>query len=116
MYELHLTGLEITGVWSVIAAAVISLLYAYWLRRKVLAEDKGTPVMQKVLMPGATELPALSLCRMCIHSAHCPREEPGPQFRHPPVRSGGRPAARMASFTASSSAARGLFAKITICM
>ena len=48
MYELHLTGLEITGVWSIIAAALISLLYAYWLRRNVLAEDIGTPVMQKV--------------------------------------------------------------------
>ena len=48
MYELHLTGLETAGIWSVIVIAILSLIYAYWLRRNVLAEDIGTPVMQKV--------------------------------------------------------------------
>jgi K(+)-stimulated pyrophosphate-energized sodium pump len=48
MYELHLTTLEIAGVWSVIGVAILSLLYALWLRNDVLSNDKGTEAMQKV--------------------------------------------------------------------
>ncbi|MGQ9667613.1 MAG: sodium-translocating pyrophosphatase, partial [Anaerolineae bacterium] len=48
MYELHLTTLEFAGVWSVIGVAILSLLYALWLRNDVLSNDKGTDAMQKV--------------------------------------------------------------------
>lgn len=48
MYELHLTTLEFAGVWSVIGVAILSLLYALWLRNDVLSNDKGADAMQKV--------------------------------------------------------------------
>jgi len=35
-------------IYTVIAAAIASLVYAWWLRKGVLAQDKGTEQMQKV--------------------------------------------------------------------
>ncbi|MGD9396809.1 MAG: sodium/proton-translocating pyrophosphatase, partial [Candidatus Thorarchaeota archaeon] len=40
--------IEKVMIWSVIAAAIASLVYAWWLRKGVLAQDKGTEQMQKV--------------------------------------------------------------------
>ncbi len=46
MLELSATSLAI--VWTIAGIAAISLLYAVWLRRKVLAEDEGTTRMQEI--------------------------------------------------------------------
>ncbi len=46
MLELGATSLAI--VWTIAGIAAISLLYAVWLRRKVLAEDEGTTRMQEI--------------------------------------------------------------------
>ncbi|MFW9812448.1 MAG: hypothetical protein ACFFF9_08320, partial [Candidatus Thorarchaeota archaeon] len=35
-------------IFTVIAAAIASLVYAWWLRKGVLSLDKGTEQMQKV--------------------------------------------------------------------
>ena len=40
--------LEQVLIWVVVAAAFVSLAYAYWLRKGVLAQPKGTEQMQKV--------------------------------------------------------------------
>jgi len=40
--------LEQTMIWIVILAAFVSLAYAWWLRKGVLAQPKGTEQMQKV--------------------------------------------------------------------
>ncbi len=45
---LSLTFFEQLAILSVIAAAIISLIYALWLRRDVLKVDKGTAKMQEV--------------------------------------------------------------------
>ncbi len=46
MLQLGATSLAI--VWAIVGIAAISLLYAVWLRRKVLAEDEGTARMQEI--------------------------------------------------------------------
>ncbi|MFT3860343.1 sodium-translocating pyrophosphatase [Micropruina sp.] len=46
MLQLGTTSLAI--VWTIAGIAAISLLYAVWLRRKVLAEDEGTTRMQDI--------------------------------------------------------------------
>ncbi len=46
MLELGATSLAI--VWTIAGIAAISLLYAVWLRRKVLAEDEGTTRMREI--------------------------------------------------------------------
>ena len=46
MLQLGPTSLAI--VWTIAGIAAISLLYAVWLRRKVLAEDEGTMRMQEI--------------------------------------------------------------------
>ncbi|MFN8118136.1 MAG: sodium-translocating pyrophosphatase [Micropruina glycogenica] len=46
MLQLGPTSLAI--VWTIAGIAAISLLYAVWLRRKVLAEDEGTTRMQEI--------------------------------------------------------------------
>ena len=46
MLELGATSLAI--VWTIAGIAAISLLYAVWLRCKVLAEDEGTTRMQEI--------------------------------------------------------------------
>jgi len=48
MFRMDLTQLEIIGIWTVIVVAIISLIYAELLRRNVMAEDTGTPIMQKI--------------------------------------------------------------------
>ena len=55
MLQLGPTSLAI--VWTIAGIAAISLLYAVWLRRKVLAEDEGTTRMQEIaraVQEGAT--------------------------------------------------------------
>jgi len=44
----ELNSLEQGMLWGVIAVAIISLLYAYWLWRDTVRRDKGTEAMQKV--------------------------------------------------------------------
>ncbi|MBP8919014.1 MAG: sodium/proton-translocating pyrophosphatase, partial [Micropruina sp.] len=46
MLQLGTTSLAI--VWTIAGVAAVSLLYAVWLRRKVLAEDEGTPRMREI--------------------------------------------------------------------
>ncbi len=48
MLDLGVTSLAI--VWTIAGIAAISLVYAVWLRRKVLAEDEGTPRMQEIAL------------------------------------------------------------------
>ena len=48
MYELGLTSFEEFAIWAVFGVAVLGLFYALWLRREILAEDKGTKKMQEV--------------------------------------------------------------------
>lgn len=43
-----LTSFEQIAIWSVLATAIIGLLYALFLRSQILKEDKGTPQMQEV--------------------------------------------------------------------
>ena len=46
--ELSLGTFEGTVPWAIIGVAIISLLYAWWLRSGVLKKDKGTEKMQEV--------------------------------------------------------------------
>ena len=46
--HLNLTAFETFSLWGVLVVAVLGLLYALFLRRQVLAEDKGTAKMQEV--------------------------------------------------------------------
>jgi len=48
MYQLNLTAFENAAIYAVLVVAVLSLLYAWWLRRNVLAEDKGTEAMIRI--------------------------------------------------------------------
>ena len=43
-----LTPFEQIAIWSVLGIAILGLLYAIFLRRQILQEDKGTPKMQEV--------------------------------------------------------------------
>jgi K(+)-stimulated pyrophosphate-energized sodium pump len=43
-----LTSLEQIAIWSVLGVAILGLLYAIFLRRQILREDKGTEEMQQV--------------------------------------------------------------------
>jgi K(+)-stimulated pyrophosphate-energized sodium pump len=45
---LGMTLFEQILIWTVIAAAFLSLVYAWWLRKGVMAQPKGTEQMQKV--------------------------------------------------------------------
>ena len=46
--HLNLTPFEAIALWAVLGIAILGLLYALFLRRQVLAEDKGTAKMQEV--------------------------------------------------------------------
>lgn len=46
--EIGINTFEGTVPWVIIGIAIISLLYALWLRSRVLRKDKGTPKMQEV--------------------------------------------------------------------
>jgi len=48
MYQMNLTAFESTAIHAVLVVAVLSLLYAWWLRRDVMAEDKGTEAMIRI--------------------------------------------------------------------
>jgi K(+)-stimulated pyrophosphate-energized sodium pump len=48
--HLALTTFEAWALWGVLLIAILGLLYALFLRRQVLREDKGTPKMQEVWM------------------------------------------------------------------
>ena len=46
--HLNLTQFEALALWGVLLVAILGLLYALFLRRQVLAEEKGTPKMIEV--------------------------------------------------------------------
>ncbi len=48
MLEVSVTSFQTIIPWVIIGIAIISLLYAWWLRGGVLKKDKGTPKMQAV--------------------------------------------------------------------
>lgn len=48
MFEMNIVTFEAVTPWAIIVIAIISLLYALWLRGGVLKKDKGTPKMQEV--------------------------------------------------------------------
>ena len=48
MFGAGVSPFEAVVPWSIIMVAIISLLYAWWLRNGVLKKDKGTPKMQEV--------------------------------------------------------------------
>ena len=48
LQHLNLTTFETYSLWGVLVVAVLGLAYALFLRRQVLAEDKGTAKMQEV--------------------------------------------------------------------
>ncbi|RME06585.1 MAG: sodium-translocating pyrophosphatase [Anaerolineae bacterium] len=48
MFGLGLTPFETIAIWSVLAVAVLGLLYALFLRAQILREDKGDEKMQQV--------------------------------------------------------------------
>jgi K(+)-stimulated pyrophosphate-energized sodium pump len=48
MYQIHLTALEHAAIYSVLVVAVFSLIYAWLLRRNVMAEGKGTDAMVRI--------------------------------------------------------------------
>ena len=49
MYAMHgLTTFEAAAIWAVFGVAIIGLLYAIYLRREIMREDKGTAKMQEV--------------------------------------------------------------------
>ena len=48
MFEVGVFTFEGLVPWAIIGIAIISLLYAWWLRGGVLKKDKGTPKMQEV--------------------------------------------------------------------
>ncbi|MFA5146448.1 MAG: sodium-translocating pyrophosphatase [Candidatus Omnitrophota bacterium] len=43
-----LTAFEVVAIWSVLGVSLLGLLYALFLRRQILREDKGTPKMLEV--------------------------------------------------------------------
>src|SRR6266498_84250 len=43
-----LSGFEQGAVLTVLVIAIAGIAYAFWLRRQILKEDKGTPRMQEV--------------------------------------------------------------------
>ena len=46
--EMNLTSFEVIAVWFVMGVSFLGLIYALFLRRQILAEDKGTEKMQEV--------------------------------------------------------------------
>ena len=48
MYRINLTPFETTAIYAVLIVAVISLVYAWLLRRSVMAEGMGTPAMIRI--------------------------------------------------------------------
>ena len=48
MSHLQLSAFESGGIYAVLVVALCSLIYAWLLRRDVMAEDKGTPAMVRI--------------------------------------------------------------------
>ena len=48
MSQLNLTPFESIAIYAVLVVAIISLIYAWLLRRNVMAEDTGTPAMIRI--------------------------------------------------------------------
>ena len=48
-----LTLFEQVSIWSVLGISVLGLLCAFFLRRQILREDKGSKEMRKSGMPSA---------------------------------------------------------------
>ena len=48
MSHLQLTAFEADGIYAVLVVALCSLIYAWLLRRNVMAEDKGSPAMIRI--------------------------------------------------------------------
>ena len=49
MYQMHgLSTFEAIAIWTVFFVAILGLLYAIFLRRQIMREDKGTEKMQEV--------------------------------------------------------------------
>ncbi|MCA9969396.1 MAG: sodium-translocating pyrophosphatase [Anaerolineales bacterium] len=48
MHTMDLTPIETIAVWTVLAIAILGLVYAIFLRRQIMREDKGTPAMIEV--------------------------------------------------------------------
>ena len=48
MGTMGLTTFETVAVWLVLGIAILGLIYAVFLRRQILSEDKGTAEMQEV--------------------------------------------------------------------
>lgn len=46
--EMDLTSFEVLATWLILGIAFLGLLYALFLRKQILAEDKGTAKMQEV--------------------------------------------------------------------
>ncbi len=46
--EMGLTNFEVIATWAILGIAFLGLLYALFLRRQILSEDKGTEKMQEV--------------------------------------------------------------------
>ena len=46
--EMDLTSFEVLATWLILGIAFLALLYALFLRKQILAEDKGTAKMQEV--------------------------------------------------------------------
>lgn len=62
------TPFEQLGVLGVLVVAVISLLYAWFLRSKVVRYDKGTPQMQEVweaIRQGAEAISTVNCGQFC---------------------------------------------------
>ena len=68
-----LSTLEQTMLWGVIAVAIISLLYAYWLWRDTIRRDKGEPSMQRVCKQSRKEPTHIcaASCGRCYPSSRC---------------------------------------------
>ncbi|MFW9844973.1 MAG: sodium/proton-translocating pyrophosphatase, partial [Candidatus Thorarchaeota archaeon] len=47
-FLVEMSLIEQIMIWIVVAAAFVSLVYAWWLRKGVLSQPKGTEQMQKV--------------------------------------------------------------------
>jgi K(+)-stimulated pyrophosphate-energized sodium pump len=48
VFEMNMAEFETVVPWAIIGIAIVSLLYAWWLRSGVLRKDKGTAKMQEV--------------------------------------------------------------------
>ncbi len=44
----ELTSIQWYGVWTVLGVSIFGIVYAFFLRSQVMAQDKGTPKMQEV--------------------------------------------------------------------